>query len=99
MSNTEQTIKHNKYFGGHVQSLALNTPLGRATVGVMLPGKYKFTTNTQETVVVVSGGLNVKLHETDWRLYHAQESFIVPSGQTFYVSCEEDVSYICYYAE
>jgi len=99
MSNTDQTIKHSTYFDGQVQSLALNTPLGRATVGVILPGKYKFSTNTQETMVVVSGALNVKLHETDWLIYHAQESFIVPSGETFFAGCEEDVSYICYYAE
>ena len=99
MSNTEQTIKHSSYFDGHVQSLALNTSLGRATVGVILPGNYKFGPNTQEPMVVVSGVLNVKLHETDWKLYHAQESFIVPSGETFFVSCEEDVAYICYYAD
>lgn len=97
MSNTEETIKHNSYFDGKVQSLGLLTKQGKATVGVMQPGKYKFGTSTRETMVIVSGELNVNLHDSEWKIYHAQESFNVESGASFYVSCEEDVAYICYY--
>ncbi|MBW4888612.1 pyrimidine/purine nucleoside phosphorylase [Mucilaginibacter sp. HMF5004] len=92
------TISHNSYFEGKVQSLGLQTTQGKATVGVMLPGKYKFGTNTQETMVIVSGELNVNLHDAEWKIYTAQESFIVAADTSFYVSCDEDVAYICYYA-
>jgi uncharacterized protein YaiE (UPF0345 family) len=92
------TISHNVYFEGKVQSLGLQTPQGPATVGVMLPGKYKFSTGTQENMVIVSGVLNVNLHDAEWKLYHAQESFYVPANSSFYVSCDEDVAYICYYS-
>jgi purine/pyrimidine-nucleoside phosphorylase len=92
------TISHNSYFEGKVQSLGLDTPHGKATVGVMLPGKYKFGTSTKEHMVIVSGVLNVNLHDAEWKLYRAQESFYVDADASFYVSCDEDVAYICYYS-
>ncbi len=91
-------ISHNTYFEGKVQSLGLSTPQGKATVGVMLPGNYKFGTSTREQMVIVSGVLNVNLHDAEWKLYHAQESFFVEANTSFYVSCDEDVAYICYYS-
>jgi uncharacterized protein YaiE (UPF0345 family) len=91
------TISHNSYFEGKVQSLGLDTSHGKATVGVMLPGKYKFGTSTQEKMVIVSGVLNVNLGDAAWKEYKAQESFNVDANTSFYVSCEEDVAYICYY--
>lgn len=36
-------MKHNIYFDGKVQSLSLNTLEGYATIGVITPGKYTFS--------------------------------------------------------
>ena len=54
-------MDHNVYFEGKVQSLTMETEQGRATVGVITPGKYTFSTSTQERMVVTSGILAVTL--------------------------------------
>src|SRR4030042_3568814 len=60
-------MKHNVYFDGKVQSLALETENGSATIGVITPGRYTFSTSTEERMVVTSGVLRAKLpEETGW---------------------------------
>jgi len=54
-------IKHNEYFNGNVQSLALEGHENPVTVGVMAKGEYEFGTDAPELVRVVVGELNVKL--------------------------------------
>jgi uncharacterized protein YaiE (UPF0345 family) len=56
-------MDHNVYFEGKVQSLTVETEQGRATVGVITPGKYTFSTSTQERMVVTSGTLAVTLSQ------------------------------------
>lgn len=97
MSNTENTVSHNVYFEGKVQSLGLNTANGKATLGVMKAGAYTFSTATPEKMIVITGILNVKLPDTDWIAYTDQQAFDVPAGIAFEVKCDSDVSYICYY--
>jgi uncharacterized protein YaiE (UPF0345 family) len=95
--STETTIKHNTYFEGKVQSLALDTENGKATLGVMLPGEYTFGTSTAEVMTIISGELNVKLPNGVWEYYYPNESFEIAAKQSFQVNCEKDVAYICYY--
>ena len=90
-------MKHNVYFDGKVQSLSLNTAEGNATIGVITPGKYAFSTSTVERMVITSGTLNVKLPNEDWKLYINNQEFIVQANVTFEVEASQDVSYICYY--
>ena len=99
MSTTENMspIKHNSYFDGAVQSLGINTDKGNATVGVMKPGKYTFGTSAPEVMVIVAGVLDAKLPGADWKTYQAQEEFSIEANQSFDVSCDNDVAYICYY--
>ena len=59
-------MKHNVYFDGKVQSLGLATAEGNATVGVISPGKFTFSTSTEERMAVTSGTLKVKLPGKDW---------------------------------
>jgi len=92
------TVKHNTYFEGRVQSLALDTEEGKATVGVMLPGEYTFSASTEELMTIISGELNVKLPNGIWELYYPTESSEVRAKQSFEVSCEKDVAYICHYS-
>lgn len=91
-------MKHNVYFEGMVQSLSVNTASGNATIGVITPGKYAFSTATVEKMVITSGTLNVKLPEEDWKLYQTNQEFIVKANVTFEVEASQDVSYICYYS-
>jgi hypothetical protein len=90
-------MEHNVYFEGKVQSLTLETDQGRATVGVITPGKYTFSTSTQERMVVTSGKLNVKLSQGKERIVGPNQEFIVGANTSFDVEATGDVSYICYY--
>lgn len=98
MSNlTNEPVKHNVYFEGNVQSLGLDTENGKATLGVMKKGTYTFSASAPEKMVVVTGSMNVKLKDSEFKSYGAQEEFDVPAGTSFDVVCEADVAYLCYY--
>jgi uncharacterized protein YaiE (UPF0345 family) len=90
-------MDHNVYFEGKVQSLTMETDQGRATVGVITPGKYTFSTSTEERMVVTSGVLSVKLPQQDWKDIGTNQEFIVEANASFDVEASKDVSYICYY--
>lgn len=90
-------MNHNVYFDGKVQSLSLETTAGRATIGVITPGTYAFSTSTEERMVVTSGILDVKLPGKEWQEMPSGKEFIVGPNQTFEVGAAADVSYICYY--
>jgi purine/pyrimidine-nucleoside phosphorylase len=90
-------MDHNVYFEGRVQSLTLETAQGRATVGVITPGKYTFSTSTQEKMLVTSGVLGVKLSQEDWKIVGPNQDFVVAANASFDVEASKDVSYICYY--
>jgi len=90
-------VKHNVYFDGQVQSLGLDTEKGAATVGVMKKGSYTFSTSTPETMVVVSGVMNVKVAGGESTQYTQNEKFEVAAGSQFEAVCDTDVAYICYY--
>ena len=90
-------MKHNIYFDGKVQSLALITEEGNATVGVISPGRFSFSTSSEEHMIVTSGKLKVKLPNQDWKTMGKNSEWIVPANSSFDVEVDKDVSYICYY--
>jgi len=85
------------YFDGKVQSLAVNTSEGPATVGVIEPGKYTFKTDSAEHVHVVVGTLKSKLPGAAWQAFARGQSFAVPAHASFDVEAAADVAYLCYY--
>ena len=95
---TNTTVQHNTYFGGKVQSLALQTERGRATLGVMKQGSYRFDTNTEETIIIISGTLRTKLPGAEWEQHQPQDTLVMPANIVFDIDCHSDVAYICYYA-
>ena len=90
-------MKHNSYFDGKVQSLALNTDEGIATVGVMAPGKFTFSTNSQEHMYITAGSLKVKLPGEDWKQINKGQKFVIEANASFDVDVTSDVAYLCYY--
>jgi uncharacterized protein YaiE (UPF0345 family) len=90
-------MKHNVYFDGKVQSLGLTTEEGNATVGVISPGKFTFSTSSEERMIVTSGTLKVKLPNQNWKAMGRNTEFVVPANSSFNVEADTDVSYICYY--
>jgi purine/pyrimidine-nucleoside phosphorylase len=91
------SLKHNSYFDGKVQSLGLDTEKGNATVGVITPGAYAFSTSTEERMRIVSGALMVKLPGKTWEKVEAGNEFIIEANASFDVEASRDVAYICYY--
>jgi purine/pyrimidine-nucleoside phosphorylase len=90
-------MKHNSYFEGKVQSLAVGTAKGPATVGVIEPGKYSFGTDCEEHMHVVAGTLKAKLPGGEWKNYASGQHFIVPPNVKFEVEAAGDVAYLCHY--
>ena len=87
----KQRVKHNSYFEGKVQSLAISTTEGPATVGVIEPGKYSFGTDCVEHMHVVAGTLKAKLPEGEWKSYGKGQFFIVPKGVKFEVEAVGEI--------
>lgn len=88
----------NEYFDGNVKSIAFQGEKLPATVGVMAPGAYEFSTSQNEVMTVVSGALTVQLPgESDWRTFASGASFEVAANQSFHVKVEQDTAYLCTY--
>ncbi len=90
-------MKHSSYFDGKVQSLGMNSPEGYATVGVIEPGTYAFSTAKQETMVVTEGSLSYRLPGQDWKTAKKGEKFVVAPGIAFDCKADKDAAYMCYY--
>jgi hypothetical protein len=90
-------MKHNSYFDGKVQSLAVATHDAPATVGVIEPGKYSFGTDCEEHMHIVAGTLKARLPNADWKSYCKGQFFVVPPKVKFEVEAVADVAYLCYY--
>ncbi len=91
-------FKCNTYFDGDVVSIAFNGEDGEATVGVMAPGEYEFGTSKHETMIMVSGGMKVKLPGEDgFKLYSKGDRFEVEANQKFNAVVETDTAYLCLY--
>jgi uncharacterized protein YaiE (UPF0345 family) len=90
-------MKHSTYFDGKVQSLEVQTPEGRATVGVIEPGQYTFSTSSEEHIVLIEGAMRVKLPHGGWQSLQKGSALVVPRDVSFDIDADGDVAYICYY--
>jgi uncharacterized protein YaiE (UPF0345 family) len=90
-------MKHSVYFDGKVQSLGVNTPDGFATVGVIEPGKYTFSTSSEERIVLTEGTLRVRLPGEEWKVFFKGQEVTVRPNVSFDVEAAADVAYICHY--
>jgi uncharacterized protein YaiE (UPF0345 family) len=95
------TIKKavNSYFDGKVTSRTVTFEDGEVkSLGVMLPGAYKFGTQDKEIMEILSGELIVKLPDSDiWKGIKGGESFEVPANSSFEVKVSELTDYCCSY--
>ena len=89
-------IKHNSYFEGNVQSLGFERNGRRATVGVISPGEYRFTTDAPERMTVVSGELAARFATGGpWQTYLAGTAFEVSGKSAFEVKAADPAAYLC----
>lgn len=93
-------FKTNQYFDGKVASIAFNTAIQPATLGVMAAGEYEFGTSEFETMTVVSGALTVLLPEQqEWKTFTASEVFTIEANKKFKVTTSIDTAYLCTYGK
>lgn len=91
-------LKVNEYFDGKVKSIGVNTRTLPATVGVMSPGDYTFSTDCKEIMSIVSGELEVLLPNTkQWQTFIEGQTFEVDANQEFQLKVAIDTAYLCKY--
>ena len=97
--NVEVKKKANVYHGGKVTSRTIVTPQGEMkTLGVMLPGTYRFSTQAPECVDVTQGHCRVKLADQQhWADYEAGSSFNVPGNSHFEIEVTDLLDYVCHF--
>ena len=91
----------NIYFNGNVISRNIFLKDGsRKTLGVMLPGKYEFTTEVRELMQLTTGKLNLKIqNDIEWTMIKDGMDFNIPKNSSFKVEVLEIVNYACSYFE
>lgn len=97
--NVEVKTKANVYHEGRVTSRTILTPQGEMkTLGVMLPGTYRFSTQAPERIDITQGHCRVKLaNEQQWVDYQAGQSFTVPGNSHFEIEVIDLLDYICHF--
>ena len=97
--NVEVKKRANVYHDGKVTSRTVVTPEGEMkTLGVMLPGTYRFSTQAPERIDVTQGSCRVKLaNEQNWEDYQAGQSFDVPRDSYFEIEVTNLLDYVCHF--
>ena len=90
----------NIYFDGKVTSRVIKFTDGSTkTIGIMMPGEFKFTTEKHELMEILAGELNVMLPGSeDWEAIQGGESFEVPAQSIFKLKVKSVVDYCCSYS-
>jgi len=97
--NVEIKKKANVYHEGRVTSRTVITPQGEMkTLGVMLPGTYRFSTQASEVMELSQGHCRVKLaNQQNWIEYQAGQSFTVPANSHFEIEVTDLLDYVCHF--
>ena len=86
--NVTAVAEGNVYFEGRVISHTIMTAEGaKKTLGVVLPGEYKFDTVAPERMDIVSGSCEVVIAGSNrTETYEAGSSFNVPADSSFTIA-------------
>jgi purine/pyrimidine-nucleoside phosphorylase len=97
--NVEVKKKANVYHDGKVTSRTVVTPQGEMkTLGVMLPGTYRFSTQAPEIMELTQGQCRVKLAGGQkWTDYQGGQSFSVPGNSSFEIEVVNLLDYVCHF--
>lgn len=95
--NVEVKKKANVYHDGKVTSRTVITPQGEMkTLGVMLPGTFRFSTQAPEKIDVIQGHCRVKIADAQgWVDYEAGQSFDIPGNSSFEIEIVTLLDYVC----
>lgn len=98
-ANVTVVRKANVYYGGNVTSRTIFMADGsRKTLGLILPGKYEFTTADREHMEILDGALDVLLPGSAvWESFTAGQTFDIPANSKFTASAARVTDYCCSY--
>jgi len=96
------TIKKeaNIYYDGKVTSRTITLEDGsEQSLGIMLAGDYTFGTEKAEIMEMLSGELDIKLPNEDWKTLNTPETFNVPANSSFDLKIKTVTDYCCSYID
>ncbi|MBU1658213.1 pyrimidine/purine nucleoside phosphorylase [bacterium] len=98
LNNVSVVKKANIYYDGKVTSRTVELGDGSIqSLGIMLPGEYTFGTNEAEIMEILSGDLDIKLPNEEWKTLNTPESFNVPANSSFDLKIKSVTDYCCSY--
>lgn len=98
-SNVTINAEANVYFDGKVTSRTITFNDGNfKTLGIMMPGDYKFATDKKELMEITAGDCEILLPDTtQWQTIKGGESFYVPANSEFEIKAKTLIDYCCTY--
>ena len=89
----------NVYFDGKVTSRTVEFANGDVkTLGIMMPGEYRFGTAKKEVMEIMSGHVEILLPGADlWRKVVGGDSFAVAANSAFDIKVISVTDYCCSY--
>ena len=88
----------NIYYDGNVTSRTLEFSDGTIkSLGIMMPGEYTFGTNEAEIMEILSGELEVRLPNEEFKRLNTPVTFNVPANSSFDLKIEKVTDYCCSY--
>jgi len=91
----------NVYFDGKVTSRTVEFESGEVkTLGIMLPGEYRFSTAKKEIMEILSGNVEILLPGSEsWEAIVGGQSFEVAANAAFDIKVLEVTDYCCSYLD
>ncbi|MDP7592804.1 MAG: pyrimidine/purine nucleoside phosphorylase [Litorilituus sp.] len=91
--------KANSYFNGKVTSRKITFADGSfKTLGIMMPGEYKFATKERELMEISTGDCDILLPDCgEWQSISSGGSFYVSADSEFEIKAKTVVDYCCSY--
>jgi uncharacterized protein YaiE (UPF0345 family) len=98
-TNVTINAEANIYFDGKVTSRKITFNDGSfKTLGIMMPGDYKFATDEKELMEITAGDCEILLPDaTQWQTIKGGESFYVPGNSKFEIKAKTLIDYCCTY--
>lgn len=98
LKNVTVVKEANIYYDGKVTSRTVELADGSIqSLGIMLPGEYTFGTNEAEIMEMMSGELEIKLPNEEWKTLNTPETFNVPANSSFDLKIKTVTDYCCSY--
>jgi len=98
LQNVSVVKKANIYYDGKVTSRTVELADGSIqSLGIMLPGEYTFGTNEAEIMEIMSGELDIKLPNEEWKTLNTPETFNVGANSSFDLKIKTVTDYCCSY--